>query len=197
MNAMYFRMPVLGPVIKAFAASAGLVGTEQTQQSKRQDQENLVMAVSAGRNIFVFPEGIQTDGRRLLRYSKGAAEIFYDADLLARHPARRTARLQPVVLRVKTIEGEDVIDTPQKWGAYSMARGRSSVLVGMARASMVGSVTIDVLVCPPLDPRRFETAADLVNAAHAATLAIIAPGQTETLTRREWKGRLDAEDFSL
>lgn len=197
MNAMYFRMPVLGPVIKAFAGSVGMVGTEQTQESKPRDLESLAGAVSAGLKIFVFPEGIQTDGRRVLRYSQGTAEMLYDAALLARHPALRNVRLQPVVLRVKTVEGENVLDTPQKWGGYAMTRGRSSLIVGMARASMTLGITIDVLVCPPLDPAQFATAADLVNAAHKTAVSIIAPGQTRTLTRKEWRARLDARDFSV
>ncbi|MEO8241619.1 MAG: 1-acyl-sn-glycerol-3-phosphate acyltransferase [bacterium] len=197
MNAMFFRMPVLGPIIRLFAHSAGIIATEQRQHGKARDQQQLAEAMDHGRNLFIFAEGIQTDGLRLLRYSPGAAEIFYDPALRARFPALQTARLQPVVLRVKTIEGVGVLHDPAKWGRYSLSRGRSSIFSGMSRLSLTGSITLEFLILPALDPRDFASAADLVNEAHAQTRAIIAPDQTRTMTRAQWKSRLDARDFTL
>ena len=115
MNAMFFRMPILGPVIRVFAHSAGFIGTEQSQENKHSDQDQLSRAMENHRDIFVFPEGIQTDGRRLLRYSRGAAEIFYDGELKSKYTSLRSAQVQPVVFRVKTIEGEDGIAEPISW----------------------------------------------------------------------------------
>ena len=197
MNAMFFRMPVFGPIIRIFAASAGIVGTEQTQTGKRRDQEQLAQAVAQGRDIFVFAEGIQTDGRRVLRYSQGAAEIFYDPALLSRYPALATAQVQPVVYRVRQIEGQDMLTNPDLWGRYTLSRGRSTIFAGMARLSLVRSITIDILVSTPLDPHAFAGPAQLVAAAQKVARALIAPNQTTTLTRREWKRRLDLRDFSL
>lgn len=196
MNAMFFRMPVLGPVIRVFAQSTGIIGTEQSQENKASDQDQLGLAMQNRRNIFVFPEGIQTDGRRLLRYSKGAGEIFYNAELVSKYPALKSALVQPAVFRVKTIEGEDVIDEPGKWDRYSIAGGRVNIFAGMSRLSMVGSMTVDVLVLPPLDPGNFDNAADLINGAHEVARKIMAPGQKHALTRRQWKERLDAQDFT-
>lgn len=197
MNAMFFRMAVFGPIIRAFAASARIVGTEQTLSGKARDLDLLAQATDQGRHIFIYAEGIQTDGRRLLRYSPGAAELFYDPTLLAKHPALATGQVQPVVYRVKTINGTDVLTTPQAWGPYSLASGRTSIFAGMSRLTKVGSFTIDILVCPPLNPRHFASAAALTAAAHDVARAIIAPDQTGTLTRRQWKQRLDARDFTL
>ncbi len=197
MNARILQMPVMGLIIKVFADSAGLIATEQSKEAKHRDHDRLGQAVQEGRNIFVFPEGIQTDGRRVLRYSMGSAEIFYEDALLAKFPALQTAQLQPVVMRVKTIEGEDVIDQPAKWDRYALAHQLSNIFVGMTRLSMIRSITVDVLVCPPLDPRDFETATDLINAAQEMARAIIAPQQVETLTRKQWKARVDARDFSI
>jgi 1-acyl-sn-glycerol-3-phosphate acyltransferase len=197
MNAMFFRMAVLGPVIRAFAASAGIVGTEQTLAGKARDLEHLAQATDQGRHIFIYAEGIQTDGRRLLRYSPGAAELFYDPVLLARHPALAKAQVQPVIYRVHSINGTDVLTTPDAWGPYSLASGRSAIFAGMSRLTKVGTITIDILVCAPLDPHDYANAADLTAAAHEVARAIIAPGQTRTLTRRQWKQRLDVRDFSL
>ena len=197
MNAMFFRMPVFGPVIRLFAHSAGIIGTEQTAAGKRQDQQALAQAVDQGRNIFVFAEGIQTDGRRLLRYSHGAAEILYDASLLADHPLLRRVQVQPVIYRVRDIDGEEMLLSPEKWGRYSLSQGRSTIFAGMSRQTLVRSTTIDILVCPPLMPADFADASALVNAAHEVARRLIAPDQARTMTRREWKRRLDLRDFSL
>lgn len=197
MNAMFFRMPVFGPVIRLFARSAGLIGTEQTQAGKRRDQLALAQAVDQGRNLFVFAEGIQTDGRRVLRYSQGAAEILYDPTLLAAFPALSRVQVQPVVYRVRAIEGEEMLQAPEKWGRYTLSRGRSSIFAGMSRLTLTGSIIIDVLVCPPLLPADFPDAAALVGAAHDIARRLIAPDQARTLTRGEWKRRLDTRDFSL
>lgn len=197
MNAMFFRMPAFGPIIRLFAHSAGIIGTEQTQVGKRRDQLALAQAVDQGRNLFVYAEGIQTDGRRVLRYSQGAAEILYDPALLAAHPALTRVQVQPVVYRVRAIEGEEMLEEPQKWGRYTLSRGRSTIFAGMSRLTLTGSITIDILVCAPLFPADFPNAAALVGAAHDIARRLIAPDQTRTLTRSEWKRRLDTRDFSL
>ncbi len=197
MNARVYQIPVFGAIVRLFTEASGFVATEQTKEGKERDLVRLGEAVADGRNIVIFPEGIQTDGRRVLRYSMGSAEVFYDVDLIARYPALQEAQLQPVVLRVRTIEGEHVIDQPEKWKRYALAQNLTNFVVGMARLSRVGSIDIDVLACPPLDPRDFANAADLINAAHEMTRAIVAPEQTEALTRRQWKERIDAGDFTL
>ncbi len=197
MNAMFFKMPVFGPIIRLFAASAGLIGTEQTQAGKRRDQQAMASALSQGRALFVYAEGIQTDGRRVLRYSQGAAEILYDPALLTQFPALTRAVVQPVIYRVRAIEGEEMLNTPEKWGRYTLSRGRSTIFAGMSRLSLTRSITIDILVCPPLIPADYETAAALTAAAQDTARTLIAPHQTKTLTRREWKRRLDERDFTL
>lgn len=197
MNARILRIPVWGTIIKIFAESSGFIATEQNRERKQEDHEQLGRAAQDGRNIFVFPEGIQSDGRRVLRYSAGSAEVFYDADLIAKYPALRTAQLQPVVLRVKAIDGENVMEQPLKWERYSLTHQLTHPIAALSRLSMVGTIDVDVLVCPPLNPGDFETAANLINAAHEITRAIIAPEQTETLTRRQWKDRITARNLTL
>ena len=197
MNAKIHDMPLWGPIVKVFTKSSGFVATEQNHEGKQGDKTQLGQAAQEGRNIFVFPEGIQTDGRRVLRYSMGSAEIFYDPDLIANYPALGTTQLQPVVLRVKTIEGEDVLHQPAKWESYALTHKLVNIFYGMSRLSMVRSITVDVLVCPPIDPRDFDNAASLITAAQEVTREIIAPDQSEALTRRQWKARIDARDFRV
>ncbi len=196
-NARVFRMPVWGSIIKLFAISSGFIATAQNKDGKQEELDQLGRAAQEGRNAVVFPEGIQSDGRRVLRYSAGSAEIFYDTELMARYPALQTAQLQPVVLRVKTIGGKDVMDQPAKWERYTLTHQLTHPVVALSRLSMAGLITVDALVCPPLDPRDFVTAADLINAAHEVTRAIIAPDQTETLTRKQWKDRIATRNFTL
>jgi len=197
MDAKILKIPVWGTIIKVFANSSGFVATEQSKERKQGDHDQLGRAAQDGRIIFVFPEGIQSDGRRVLRYSVGSAEIFYDADLIAKYPVLRTAQLQPVVLRVKTIDSEYVMDQPSKWERYTLIHQLTHPIAALSHMSMVRSITVDALICPPLDPGDFDTAADLINAAHETTRAIIAPEQTETLTRKQWKDRVIARDFTL
>ncbi len=197
MSARILQMPVWGPIVRAFAASSGFIATEQTPEGKQRDHDRLGQAVDAGRNIVVFPEGIQTDGRRVLRYSQGSAEIFYNPDLLARFPALQSARLQPVVLRLKTIDGLDVLDQPEKWEHYTLTHQLTNVFAALAHLSTIGRTTVDVLLLPPLDPGQFASADALINAAHDMTRAIVAPNQTTALTRRQWRDRVRARDFSL
>jgi len=197
MDAKILKIPVWGTIIKLFTSSSGFVATQQNTAHKVGDLTQLGHAAQEGRNIFVFPEGIQSDGRRVLRFSQGSAEIFYDADLLAKYPALQTAQLQPVVLRVKTIDGEYMLDQPAKWEPYTLTHQLTNPIAALSCLSMVRSIVVDTLICAPLDPRDFDSAADLINAAHAVTSAIIAPEQTETLTRRQWVERVAAKDFAL
>ncbi|MFT7523344.1 MAG: hypothetical protein ACI92A_001203, partial [Candidatus Paceibacteria bacterium] len=164
---------------------------------KTVDHEQLGRSAQDGCDIFVFPEGIQSDGRRVLRYSAGSCEVFYDADLLAKYPVLRTAYVQPVVFRVKEIDGEYVMDQAAKWDRYTLTHQITHPIAALTHLSLVRSITVDTLICPPLDPRDFDTAADLVNAAHEMTRKIIAPEQSKTLTRKQWKARVTAKDFTL
>lgn len=197
MNARIHQMPIWGPIVKVFTSSSGFIATEQNSEGKGRDHTQLGAAVQDGQNIVVFPEGIQTDGLRVLRYSAGSTEIFYDADLIAQYPALKTAQVQPVILRVKSIDGQDVLDQPEKWSRYALTHKLVNIFVGMSRLTAAKSIVVDMLVCPALNPADFKTAADLMNAAHEVTRAIIAPGQTTALTRKQWKERIDARDFSL
>ena len=54
-----------------------------------------------------------------------------------------------------------------------------------------------MLVCSPLDPNEFNSPEDLMNRAHEVTRDVIAPDQTETLTRKEWFARMKRLDYSV
>ena len=197
MNAAFFRMPLIGPIVHLFASSAGIVGTLQSQDQKGHDLERFSKALNSGRSIFLFPEGVQTDARRVLRYSKGSAELFYDPTYSAMNQSLSTTQVQPVVLRVKKVAGKDVLNHPEKWHSFALALERTNIFKGMFRSSLVRSVDIDVLVLPPLNPSDYPDAASLMGEAQRRTQEIVAPNQTKTMTRAQWRIRLDAKDFSL
>ena len=197
MNALFFHMPVFGPVLKLFADSAGFIGTDQTLAGKAGDQAALAAQFQLGRNVVLFAEGMQTDGKRVLRYSAGAAEILYDPAMIAGFPALRGVRLHPVVLRVRRIEGQDLRGQPEKWDRYTLTQRPAGIFVNMTRRAFVRSTEVGVLICPAIDPAGFTTAVEAMKAVHEAARAIIAPSQTHAMSRSQWKARIAARNFSV
>ncbi len=197
MNALFFRMPVFGPVLKLFADSAGFVGTDQTLAGKAGDQAALATQIQKGRNVVLFPEGMQTDGKRVLRYSSGAADILYDPAMVAAFPALRQVRLQPVVLRVARIEGQDVRGQPEKWDRYTLTQRPAGIFVNMTRRAFVRRTVVEVLIRPAIDPADFGSAAEAMKAVQEVARAIVAPQQTRAMSRAQWRARIAGRDFSV
>ena len=190
MTAHFFNMPVLGRVIKAAANVSGFIPTTQTSDDKKRDQGQVIQRLNDNVSVCVFPEGC-CSGAEMLEWSKGSLEPLFGA---AGEDTRgntislknQDVVVQPVSLRVKEINGVDVLNSPDEWGKYTMILDHRYILSRVWARMKQQSVTVEMQVLPELNPRDFSSAEDLMNEAHNKVRQIVNPDQVGTRRRREF-----------
>lgn len=190
MTAHFFNMPVLGPVIKAGADASGFIATTQTKENKKKDLGNVISRLNDGVSVSLFPAGVCT-GVEMCEWSKGSLEPLFGAAGEDEHGneihLNKDVVVQPVALRVKEINGEDVLDNPEKWGKYTMILDKSPMVpTRIWRRMQLKSVTLEAQVLPVMLAKDFNSAADMMNEAHNRVRAIVNPTQQGTRKRREF-----------
>lgn len=190
MTAHFFKMPVLGPLIKAGADASGFIATTQTQENKKQDLGNVISRLNDGISVSLFPAGVCT-GVEMCEWSKGSLEPLFGAageDTKGNEiKLERDVVVQPVALRVKEINGENVLNSPEKWGKYTMILDKSPMVpTRIWRRMKLESVTLEAQVLEPMLASDFNSAAEMMNEAHNRVRAIVNPEQEGTRKRREF-----------
>jgi len=194
MNARFFDWPVIGQVAKLVR----IIGTEQSQEKKLQDRGRIIHAFNSGTNITMFPEGTTTDGREVLRFSAGLMPILF-----GEHGTNKTgddiklekeAVMQPLAMRVKSVNGIDVLNDKDRWDAYTMAYNDDNLLKRIWQRCSVPSIVVEITALPPMNPADYSCAEDFANAAHDKIRDIVCPDQTEARSRRvfleDWEAQM-------
>lgn len=190
MTAHFFNMPLLGGVIKAGADASGFIATTQTKENKGKDLGNVIQRLNSGVSISLFPAGVCT-GVEMCEWSKGSLEPLFGAagqDLNGNDVfLERDVVVQPVALQVKEINGENVLDNPEKWDKYTMVLDKSPMVpTRIWRRMQLESVTLQATVLPEMLVSDFNSAADMMNEAHNRVRAIVNPNQVGARKRREF-----------
>lgn len=190
MTAHFFTMPVLGPLIKAGADASGFIATTQTKENKAKDLGNVIQRLNSGVSISLFPAGVCT-GVEMCEWSKGSLEPLFGAAGEDKDGnevfLERDVVVQPVALQVKEINGENVLDNPEKWDKYTMILDKSPMVpTRIWRRMQLKSVTLQATVLPEMLASDFNSAADMMNEAHNSARAIVNPNQVGTRKRREF-----------
>ncbi|MFP4312809.1 MAG: 1-acyl-sn-glycerol-3-phosphate acyltransferase [Alphaproteobacteria bacterium] len=188
----FFKTPVVGPILKIAAESAGFIPTSQTQDNKKRDLGIVIGRLNRGINPSLFPEGT-CPGAEMLEWSKGTLEpLFGEAgidkngkEVFLDNPD--TVAFQPIALRVKSIDGEDVLHAPEKWGKYSMILDKRPIVPSRIFDRMKAKeIVLDLYPLEPLYAKNFNSAADMANEAHKRVREIVNPNQSETRRRKEF-----------
>ncbi len=190
MTAHFFKTPAIGQIIKKGAEAAGFIGTEQTKEGKKRDLGQVIDRLNNGTSICYFPAGVCT-AHELVEWSKGSVEPLYGesgVDISGNevYLERKEIVIQPIALRVKEINGENVLNSPEKWGKATMILDKRNMLSRIWSRMKLESITLEMQVLPPLLPEHFNSAADLMNEAHDQVRAIVNPDQIGTRKRRQF-----------
>ena len=201
MTAHFFNMPVLGPLIKAGADASGFIATTQTKENKGKDLGNVIQRLNSGVSISLFPAGVCT-GVEMCEWSKGSLEPLFGAagqDLNGKDVfLERDVVVQPVALQVKEINGENVLDQPEKWSKYTMIFDKSPMVpTRIWRRMQLESVTLQATVLPEMLASDFNSAADMMNEARRQVLEIVNPNQQGMRKRREFLEWLDQQPHQV
>ncbi len=174
-------LPILNIVGKA--ARILFVSQKKEDEHKLKDRGSITEAFNEGRNVVMFPEGWTNDGATVEMFRAGLAEILYGADATDKkgNPValeNKDIVVQPIAIRVKSVDGVDAFDKPELREAYSM----HAVKGNLKRVwSLMGydEIVLDVTALDPLEPQNFASAKDLMNEAHRQIVKIVAPDQKD------------------
>lgn len=159
----YIDIPTLGSVVKGvFVARGDLAGwplfgflatLQQTafisrdRQNARAEKENLERLVKEGKNLILFAEGTSTDGTAVMPFKSSLFSLMFDET-----GAARNLMVQPVTIRVASVDGQPVENGPGPIrDSYTWHGDMTLAPHIMQRARGKGAV-VDIFFHPPRSP---------------------------------------------
>lgn len=174
-------LPVLNTLGKA--ARIIFVSQKKDDEFKQKDRGQIVAAFNEGKNVAMFPEGWTNDGSTVEMFRAGLTEVLYSGEALDKKgkPVKLENKdivVQPIAIRVKSVDGKDAFNDPELREAYSMY----SIKNNLKRVwNLMGydEIVLDVTAFDPLKPKDFANAQDLMNEAHRLIVGVVAPDQKD------------------
>lgn len=178
----YLDIPVIGCVLKAsFIAKKEVAGwpvfgtlsrLQQTAFISRargdaQKEKNaLSNMIAEGKSLILFPEGTSTDGRDVVPFKSSLFSLTLD-------DGQRALMIQPVTLRVETVDGR----SPEDQSARDLYAWYGDMTMPPHLKAFAGSkgAVIRLIFHEPIDPHGYADRKTLADACCAAVRSGIAP----------------------
>lgn len=179
--------PLIGPMGKACRT----IFIQRTREYLPKAHEDIVKTIDEnGHNIILFPEGTTSDGSGVLQFKAGLFSILFNEAAGNNQKNRKYGRakvkaevvVQPMALLVKKINGKPVGNDQKMRDKYAWY-GDQNILKHMWDLAGIRNMDIELTALPVLDPQDFSDRKTLINAAHDAIKAVVAPHQTELPTQ--------------
>ena len=157
------------------------VSQKKDERFKKQDRGKIVRAFNEGKNVIMFPEGWTNDGATVELFRAGLTAPLYGGEATDMKGRVLTLQnddivLQPIAIRVKSVDGRDAFADPSLREAYSMHATKDTLRRIWERLGY-GNITLELTVFPPLNPKDFPDGKALMNEAHRQIVGIVAPDQ--------------------
>lgn len=170
------------PVIAQLARSVKYIGLRRSKEFNPLSRAKIIENFNAGQNTIMFPEGTTTDGKEVCLFHAGLLTILFGdkgVDKKGREVAlQKDVIVQPLAIRVKSINGQDAIGNDDLRNMYSMPQVKSTFAWAW-KQMMIRETVIEVSAFPPLEPANFKDEKDLINEAGWVVRRHVAPGQTD------------------
>lgn len=135
---------------------------------------------NGGQSTIMFPEGTTTDGSHVALFRAGLLNALYGEKGLDENGNDVTLQaevwLQPIAIKVKAVEGKDVDMRPELRHFYSHYTSDNTLKRIWTRLA-TESITIELTVFPPMNPKNYADGKQLANAASDIIRAEVAPNQ--------------------
>lgn len=185
----FFKTPVFGPILKVASESAGFIPTSQTSAGKKRDLGIIIQRQNSGINFSLFQEGT-CPGAEVLECSKGSLEPLFGEPGIDENgnevTLNKEVAVQPITLKVKSIDGENVLNSPDKWDKYTMIQDKRSLLVRIFDRMKAREIIIEAQALEPIYARDFADAAEMSNFIRDQFIEHVNPGQAEIRRRKEF-----------
>lgn len=169
------------PAVAHLARAAKYIGLRRSSEYNEQSRAKIIKNFNEGYNTIMFPEGTTTDGKQVRLFRAALLTILFGEKGVDKEKKEvlleKEVVVQPVSIRVKSVNGKDATGNDELRNLYSMP-DENSTLRGFWRQMQLRNVVIELTTLPPLHPKDFKDAKDMINKAALDIAAIVNPGQT-------------------
>ena len=169
------------PVVRQALWAINTIGVRRKPEFNGQALGKIVKNFNDGYNTIMFPEGVTSDGKQVMMFHAGLLKFLFNGKAVDRKnrpiELKKDVVVQPVAIRVKEVSGHDAINNDKLRNLYSLP-GRDTFNRILKRAQ-TKSMTLELTVFPPLDPKDFKDAKELATRAAKDIASVVNPGQTD------------------
>jgi len=172
----FLKYPILAPIMR----SAKFIGVRRSAEFNPQSRAKIAENFNAGYNTIMFPEGTTSDGKEVKLFHAGLITVLFGDKATNKKgdevKLKRDVLVQPVALRVKSVNGENAIGNDKLRNLYSMYN-EDSFFKRVYKRMSIKEIIVEVTTLPPLNPKDYKDAKALINKASADVASIVNPGQ--------------------
>jgi 1-acyl-sn-glycerol-3-phosphate acyltransferase len=172
------KWPVVGLMVRA----TQFIGVKREAKYNAESRGKIIRNFNKGYNATMCPEATVTPGDKVYLFHAGLLSVFFGDKAVDKKQRNVTLKsdvvVQPVAIRVKSVNGKDATGNAELRNLYRMY-GERNILRNLWKRFQVRNITLELTPLEPLNPKDFNNAKDLANAAARAVATVISPGQTE------------------
>lgn len=170
------------PVIGQLAAAMKFIGIRRSREFNQESMGKIAKSFNKGESVIMFPEGTTNDGSTVDQFRAGLISMLFDAKGVDKKgnevELEKDVVVQPVAIKVLDVEGKCVEEDPELRQYYSHYENDNMLKRVWTRLA-TKTMTLEVTLFPPLDPKNFNDQFDLINTAHKQVQQVVAPDQTD------------------
>lgn len=169
------------PLIGQMARAVKYIGLRRSKEFNGESRAKIIKNFNAGFNTIMFPEGTTTEGKKVHLFHAGLITLLFGDKGIDKGDTevalKKDVVVQPVAIRVKSVEGKDAIGNDQLRNLYSLQDEKSMVKT-FWKLFQIRSMTLELTTFAPLNPKDFGDAKDMINKAAQDIASVVNPGQT-------------------
>ena|SRR3990172_6332803 len=169
------------PIIAPMARALNYIGLRRSSEFNGESRAKIIKNFNGGFNTILFPEGTTSDGKQVHLFraalitplcgdkgiDKNKKEVVLNGEVV----------LQPMAIRVMSVNGKDASGNDELRNLYSMPT-ETNMLREFWKRMQIRRTVIEITALPPLNPKDFKDAKDLINKAALDVAGVVNPGQT-------------------
>lgn len=169
------------PVISHMARAVNYIGLRRSREYNPQSRAKIIKNFNAGFNTIMFPEGTTTDGKKISLFHAGLITLLFGEKGVDKEnnevALNKDVVIQPVAILVKEVDGQNAVGNDELRDLYAMYK-EENTLKRIWKRMQIRNMTLELTAFPPLAPKDFEDAKQLINKAALDVASVINPGQT-------------------
>jgi len=169
------------PLIAPMARAINYIGLRRSSEFNGESRAKIIKNFNQGFNTILFPEGTTSDGKQVNLFRAALITPLFGEKGVDKDKKEIALEdgvvLQPVAIRVKKVNGKDAVGNDELRNMYSMPQ-ETNMLREFWKRLQIRRTVIEITALPPLAPKDFKDAKDLINKAALDIAGVVNPGQT-------------------